>query len=39
MNEEDIIKEFYIKYWKYMIDKNVEGLRMLMADDYYLCKK
>ena len=36
MNEEDIIKELYIKYWKYMIDKNVEGLRTLMADDYYL---
>ena len=25
----------YRDYWRYMIDKDVNGLRSLMADDYY----
>ena len=36
MNDIDIIKEMYIKYWTFMINKDREGLRSLMADDYYL---
>ncbi|MBR3309055.1 MAG: nuclear transport factor 2 family protein [Lachnospiraceae bacterium] len=36
MNEETQIKEIYKKYWEYMIDKDADGLRTLMAEDYYL---
>ncbi len=36
MSEEEQIKELYRTYWQYMIDKNAEGLREIMADDYYL---
>ena len=36
MNEEEKIRELYRKYWRYMIDKDAEGLRGLMASDYYL---
>ena len=36
MREEDKIKEMYIKYWRCMIDKDADGLRKLMSDDYYL---
>lgn len=36
MSEEAQIKEIYKKYWEYMIDKDADGLRSLMAEDYYL---
>ena len=36
MCDEEQIKELYRTYWNYMIDKNAEGLRDLMAGDYYL---
>ncbi len=36
MNEVEIIKQLYLDYWIYMIDKNPDGLRSLMAEDYYL---
>ena len=35
-NEKDIIREMYRKYWQCMIAKDADGLRRLMADDYYL---
>ena len=36
MDEKELIRELYRKYWRYMIDKDAEGLRRLMAGDYYL---
>ena len=36
MSEEAQIKELYKKYWEYMIDKDADGLRSLMAEDYFL---
>ncbi len=36
MNDIETVKELYRKYWQYMIDKDEEGLRGLMSDDYYL---
>ncbi len=36
MKDIETIKEMYIKYWTFMINKDAEGLRSLMADDYYL---
>ena len=36
MNEAERIRELYRKYGQYMIDKDAEGLRGLMASDYYL---
>ena len=36
MNDIETIKEIYRQYWKCMIDKDEEGLRNLMSDDYYL---
>ena len=36
MNDIETIKETYRQYWKCMIDKDEEGLRNLMSDDYYL---
>ena len=36
MTDEEQIKELYRTYWQYMIDKNAEGLREIMSDDYYL---
>ena len=35
-DEEKQICELYRKYWQCMITKDAEGLRSLMADDYYL---
>ena len=35
-DEKDTIREMYRKYWHCMITKNADGLRDLMADDYYL---
>lgn len=36
MDGREIIREMYRKYWKYMIAKDADGLRSLMANDYYL---
>ena len=36
MEESDRIKELYRKYWSCMIQKDSDGLRALMSDDYYL---
>ena len=36
MDEKDLIRNLYRKYWRYMIDKDAEGLRSLMTGDYYL---
>ena len=34
--DEEQIKALYRQYWAYMIEKNAEGLRTMMADDYSL---
>ena len=34
--DEEQIKTLYRQYWTYMIEKNAEGLRKMMADDYEL---
>ena len=34
--DRELIRELYRKYWRCMIAKDAEGLRSLMADDYYL---
>jgi len=36
MDETELIRELYWKYWQYMIEKNADGLRSLMTDDYSL---
>jgi ketosteroid isomerase-like protein len=36
MDEKELIRGLYRKYWRYMIDKDAEGLRSLMAGDNYL---
>ena len=36
MDERGIIREMYLKYWRYMIAKDADGLRSLMAKDYCL---
>ena len=36
MTDEELIKELYIRYWQYMIDKDADGLNSLQTDDYYL---
>lgn len=36
MTNEEQIKELYIRYWQYMIDKDADGLNSLQTDDYYL---
>ena len=36
MDEKEQIRELYRKYWRYMIDKDADKLRSLMAKDYYL---
>ena len=36
MDEKETIREMYRKYWHSMIAKDADGLRSLMADDYYL---
>ena len=30
------IQELYREYWQYMIDKDEDGLRRIMSEDYYL---
>ena len=36
MDEVELIRELYRKYWRCMIAKDVDGLRGLMTDDYFL---
>ena len=36
MDERETIREMYRQYWRYMIAKDAEGLRSLMAEDYVL---
>ena len=36
MDDEERIRELYRKYWRCMIAKDVDGLRGLMTDDYFL---
>lgn len=36
MNDTEQIKELYRDYWKCMINKDVNGLRSMMSEDYYL---
>ena len=36
MDEKEAIRDLYRRYWRCMIDKNADGLRELMADDYAL---
>ena len=36
MNDTETIKDLYCRYWQYMIAKNEEGLKDMMADTYYL---
>ena len=36
MNDIETIKELYRKYWTYMINKDADGLRFIMSDDYHL---
>ena len=36
MNNIEAIKELYRKYWTYMINKDADGLRFIMSDDYHL---
>ena len=35
-DDRELIREMYRKYWRCMIDKDADGLRSLMADDYSL---
>ena len=37
MNDEEQIRELYRLYWKYMIDKDVNGLHEIQSEDYFLC--
>ncbi len=36
MDDEERIRKLYRKYWHCMIAKDVDGLRGLMTDDYFL---
>ncbi len=36
MNDINEIKELYRTYWDYMIEKNADGLREIMTEDYHL---
>ena len=36
MDDKEQIKEVYRTYWRYMIEKNADGLRAIMTEDYYL---
>jgi len=36
MDERDKIRGLYREYWRCMIKKDADGLRAMMADDYYL---
>ena len=34
--DRELIRELYRKYWRCMIEKDADGLRSLMAEDYFL---
>lgn len=34
--DRELIRELYRKYWRCMIEKDADGLRTLMAEDYFL---
>ena len=34
--DRELIREMYRKYWRCMIEKDADGLRSLMAEDYFL---
>ena len=36
MDDREAIRELYREYWRYMIAKDTDGLRSMMADDYVL---
>ena len=36
MDDKELIREVYRTYWRYMIEKNADGLRGIMTEDYYL---
>ena len=36
MEEKETIRDLYRRYWRCMIEKDADGLRELMADDYVL---
>ena len=36
MDDAELICELYREYWRCMIAKDADGLRRLMAEDYYL---
>ena len=36
MDDAERIRELYRKYWQYMIEKNADGLRGMMTEDYTL---
>ena len=36
MNDKEQIEALYRTYWKYMIEKNSEGMRRIMTEDYVL---
>lgn len=36
MDDREIIKELYRTYWQLMIDKDADGLRKIMSEDYAL---
>ena len=35
-DDRDVIRELYRRYWRCMIEKDADGLRSLMAEDYSL---
>ena len=36
MNDTQLIENIYRTYWEYMINKDADGLRSIMSQDYYL---
>jgi ketosteroid isomerase-like protein len=36
MDDRETIRELYRQYWRYMINKDIDGLRGLMSNDYVL---
>ena len=36
MDERELIRGMYRQYWRYMIEKNADGLRGMMTQDYCL---
>lgn len=36
MDDREQIRELYRRYWQYMIEKNADGLRGMMTEDYCL---